>query len=156
MRFTKAFTAYNDRRYSKPWIARIATWKVGQRPELVWGNYLGNSMGGECEIACQAGDLLRYGQKDNRGNSTQAQYAIALENGQALEISEVNAAHYFHATDRAAILLEFQQQVEKLRELQSQEDAWLDAERAADANFCSKSHSDKSYEFRQAKKALAL
>lgn len=155
MRFAKKFTAYNDRRYGKPWIAKVAAWGVGQRPELVWGRYLGDSLGGECEIECEAGDLIRYGQKDNRGGSTIAKYAIVMDAVVAIEISEPNAARYFHG-DRASMMAEFSRQIEKLNEIQREEDAWLDAERAADANFCSPEHRDKSEQFRQAKKALAL
>lgn len=67
MRITKEFSSYNHRRYSRPWIAKVTGWPVGSQPTLQWGTFLGQEgEAGECEIEAEPGDLIRWGQKDNR------------------------------------------------------------------------------------------
>lgn len=66
MRITISHGAYNHRRYSRPWIAKVTAWPVGAQPELAWGAFLGDDMGGETEIEAHPGDIIRSGQKDNR------------------------------------------------------------------------------------------
>ena len=100
------FDSYNDRRYSKPWIARVSKWAVGGRAEIVWGNYLGDYRGGTCEVACKVGDVIRYGQKDTRGGGGFAAYAVVLEDGETLVLDEATAAGYYRsdAASRAALI----------------------------------------------------
>lgn len=59
---------YNERRYSKPWAARVTAWPVGQRqPDVEWGTFIGNSdEGGIVEIEAEPGDIVRWGQRDQR------------------------------------------------------------------------------------------
>lgn len=61
-----SFDSYNPRRYSRPWIARIVAWHVGEKPELKFGHYCGDDNGGEAEIIAYPGDIVRYGQRDGR------------------------------------------------------------------------------------------
>ena len=85
------FDGYNARRYGRPWIAKVVEWPVGGKPALEWGAYIGSSSGGEVEILAKPGDIIRYGQKDNRGNGTTARWAIVKETGELDLISEREA-----------------------------------------------------------------
>lgn len=66
MRVSISYGAYNDRRYSRPWIAKITAWPIGGNPVLAWGGYVGDYHGGEVEIEAEPGDIIRSGQKDYR------------------------------------------------------------------------------------------
>jgi hypothetical protein len=65
-RIAISFGSYNPRRYSRPWIAHIVAWHVGQKPELEFGHYCGDDDGGEVEILAYPGTIIRYGQRDGR------------------------------------------------------------------------------------------
>lgn len=94
-RITKSFGCYNEKRFSKPWLARVIDWPVGRPPELRFGHYLGTSAGGESEILAQDGDVVRWGQKDNRGNHTVARWGIVESNGCIRECTEAEARRTF-------------------------------------------------------------
>jgi hypothetical protein len=126
MRITISWDSFNGRRYSRPWVARITAWPVGSRPAISWGNYLGNDSGGELEIEAAPGDVLRYGQKDRRGNGTINRYAIVLEDGSRLKVSEPNASRYYHAADKAATLRELIIKHQQALNAQIEFDSWLD------------------------------
>ena len=94
MRITYTYSAYNHRRYQRPWIARITAWPVGGRPKLEWGRYLGNheiGSGGEAEIMAQPGDIVRSGQKDYRGGNSNNDWLIVEADGSLRKISETEA-----------------------------------------------------------------
>jgi len=79
-RVTREFGGYNPKRYSKPWIARVVEWPIGGRPVLVFGEYIGDADGGECEIMAAIGDVVKYGKKDNRNiNGTLNEFGIVRE-----------------------------------------------------------------------------
>ena len=85
------YEAYNERRYGRPWAGLITAWSNG-RPEIDFcGDYLGDDSGGRLEIVAKPGDIVRYGQKDNRGNSTSNNWAI-VSNGYALTTTDPAAA----------------------------------------------------------------
>ncbi len=72
------YNSYNQRRYGRPWAAVISAWNG--KPKLDFcGDYLGDDTGGRLEITCQPGDIIRYGQKDNRGNNTENEWAIVAD-----------------------------------------------------------------------------
>ena len=96
MRVVVAFDAYNGRRYSRPWIARVTAWPVGDRATLEFGAYLGNERGGEVEIEAEPGAVVRWGQKDNRGNGTRAHYGIVSEDGTLSEYTESVCKKHFN------------------------------------------------------------
>jgi hypothetical protein len=66
-RYAVLFGGYNARRYSRPWIARVTAWPVGKQAELEFGSFIGDDDGGVVEISARPGDILRWGQRDNRG-----------------------------------------------------------------------------------------
>jgi len=80
---------YNKRRYSRPWIAKITAWPVGGKPTLDFGEYCGDTSGGETEIMAREGDIIRSGQRDYRGNSTINDWYLAKADG---ELELIDAA----------------------------------------------------------------
>lgn len=91
LRYTTRFGSYNARRYSRPWIARVTAWPIGGKPELAWGGYCGDDSGGEAEILARPGDIIRYGQRDGRGNNGENAWAIAQEDGSLRIVSQSEA-----------------------------------------------------------------
>ena len=89
MRVSKSFGSYNFRRYGRPWIAKITAWPVGGKPELVWDGYVGDDNGGEVEMDALAGDIIRTGQKDNRGNGGTNDWWVVNADG---TLSSIDAA----------------------------------------------------------------
>lgn len=81
MRISQQWSSYNQRRYGRPWIAKITSWPIGGKPDVEWGRYVGDANGGEVEIEAQPGDIVRAGQKDNRGGNTSADWYIVQANG---------------------------------------------------------------------------
>mgnify|MGYP003452049273 FL=1 len=94
-RVTVDFPSYNEKRYGSPWIARVTLWPVGSRPDLVFGNYLGdhrNGGAGEAEILAKPGDIVRWGQKDNRGNkNTEAWWGVVNDDATITRLTEAEA-----------------------------------------------------------------
>ena len=94
-RVTVAFPSYNEKRYGSPWIARVTLRPVGSRPDLVFGNYLGdhrNGGAGEAEILAKPGDIVRWGQKDNRGNkNTEAYWGVVNDDATITRLTEAEA-----------------------------------------------------------------
>jgi hypothetical protein len=65
MTITITTESYNDRRYGKPWIA-LVDFAAKSTGEFKWGEFLGDSRGGELTIECSDGDIVASGQKDHR------------------------------------------------------------------------------------------
>ena len=91
MRVSQHFGGYNARRYSRPWIGKISAWPVGGKPTIAWGAYLGTDNGGEVEIEAQAGDIVRTGQKDGRGNNTTADWCVVEADGTLRKVTSAQA-----------------------------------------------------------------
>lgn len=77
MKYTIDTDRYNDRRYGKPWIARV----VGK--EFAWGEWEGRpGEAGKLRIDAEPGDLVAEGQKDLRkGRGGVNQYYMAMPSG---------------------------------------------------------------------------
>lgn len=87
LRVTVSFGAYNPRRYSRPWVARVSSWPVGGQPALDFGVFIGDAKnGGVAELAARTGDIVRWGQKDQRGSNT-PRYGIVQKDGSIAECS---------------------------------------------------------------------
>jgi hypothetical protein len=71
-RVTVKFEPYNDRRYGRPWIARVADWPIGRPPVLVFGASLSLT----AEIDAEPGAVVRWGQKDRRGRNDDRRWGI--------------------------------------------------------------------------------
>ena len=98
IRYSETVGAYNFRRYSRPWIAKITAWPVGRKPDLAWGGYAGNDRGGELEIMALPGSILRSGQKDLRkptGGSND--WWEAMPDGAMRQINQLAARELYAA-----------------------------------------------------------
>ncbi len=95
VRVAVTFGAYNARRYSRPWIAKVASWPIGSKPDLAWGGYLGDDSGGEVEIKALPGQIIRYGQKDMRGNHGTNRWAVVEADGTLREVTEAEARQLY-------------------------------------------------------------
>jgi len=95
MRVTDTFGAYNTRRYGRPWISKVIAWATGKRPVPMWGAYCGDPDGGIVEIDAQPGDVVRTGQRDNRGNNSTANWHIVQPDGSLQECTAVEAKEAF-------------------------------------------------------------
>lgn len=84
-----AMSSYNHRRYSRPWGA-ILTFD-GAKPIYDFaGRWTGDARGGSGEIAIdvQSGDVIAYGQKDNRKGYGSKTFAIVMPDGTLDEVTE--------------------------------------------------------------------
>ena len=90
--------AYNGRRYSRPWIARVTAWAVGSFPVVEWGAYVGNENGGEVEIMAAPGCIIRDGQRDGRGNNTVSEWSVVMDDYALRKINQVEARKLFQQT----------------------------------------------------------
>lgn len=103
MKVSQEFNGYNQRRYGRPWIAKITSWPVGGKPEVEWGRYLGDDDGGEVEIEANPGDIIRTGQKDHRGGNTDAGWYVVMPDGSlgACDAAEARKAWDVKQADKA-------------------------------------------------------
>lgn len=70
--------SYNERRLSKPWIAKIESWD-GEYPSLKFG-YSEYSYASLSDV--EPGTLIKYGQKDRRNwNQHKNEFGIVCSNG---------------------------------------------------------------------------
>jgi hypothetical protein len=96
VRVAREFGCYNDRRYGRPWIGRIASWPVGGKPEIEWGSYLGDAMGGEAEVMAHVGDIIRWGQRDGRNpRKTDNEWAVVEADGTLRDIDAAEARRLY-------------------------------------------------------------
>ncbi len=101
------FGSYNPRRCSKPWVFKVIDWKTGEQPEVEWGSYLGNDDGGVVEIDAQPGDVVRYGQKDNRNpKHTVRRWAIVGDAGELKDSDAVEAKRHWRYRRETAVAAE--------------------------------------------------
>lgn len=99
--------SYNDRRYGKPWIARV---DFSQDPQgkFLWGDWIGQpGEGGELSIEASPGDVVASGQKDFRKprNSAPDWYTVGSDGeliSHASKIEAVRAARAFAAARPSA------------------------------------------------------
>jgi len=85
---------YNSRRYGNPWIAQIQNWEIGERPSLKFGYSSAHS----AEIAGKTGDIIKYGQKDNRKPlQSDNDFGIIDENYKIIRITEAQAKELYRA-----------------------------------------------------------
>jgi len=97
-RVSMEWHGYNDRRYSKPWIALVTAWPVGGNPELTFGGYTGDDSGGELEISAHPGDVLKFGQKDYRNpRHTRSDFGVVEADLTVREITPAEARKLFKA-----------------------------------------------------------
>lgn len=92
MTVTIKYGAYNQRRYSRPWIAKVTGWTVGKSPVLEFGYYNGDDLGGFCEIEADAGDIVKSGQKDYRAlNKSTNDFFLVNDDGDVSQVTPAEA-----------------------------------------------------------------
>jgi hypothetical protein len=68
MEITIETDSYNERRYGRPWIAKVDFGK-SVKGDFAWGDWAGdhyNGGAGVLTITANPGDIIAHGQKDNR------------------------------------------------------------------------------------------
>lgn len=98
LRYTIEFEEQNSRRFTKPWIAQVKNWK--DKPELEFGNWLGKSTSSlhsdsACEIYARPETVLRWGQRDNRGNHGIDCWGIAKRDGTIQRVTKQKAREHW-------------------------------------------------------------
>jgi len=95
----KTTSAYNSRRYSKPWIAKV-DFTNNPRGDFSWGTWVGDHRSGTeglLVITAEEGDIIAHGQKDFRGNNTKTTYC-QVQNGNLAELSGKVEAYQLSVT----------------------------------------------------------
>jgi hypothetical protein len=97
MRIERETDSYNDRRYGKPWIAKVTF--EGTKAEFLFGNWIGQQGGkGLLVIDLEIGDVFARGQKDFRKPANSApDFYILRENGKGEATSKSDAYKYWEA-----------------------------------------------------------
>ena len=100
-------SSYNDRRYGKPWIARV-DFSANHNGEFIWGAWIGDpGDSGLLEIEAEVGDIIARGQKDFRKpkNSAPDWYQVVAEpeGGKRTDL----VGHFRNLSGRAEAFLAF-------------------------------------------------
>jgi hypothetical protein len=89
---------YNERRYGRPWIARV-DFSSSLRGEFLFGEWLGrHGYTGELYVEAEPGDIVARGQKDLRNARNSApSYYIVQDDGNLEHIGEnpVDARRFY-------------------------------------------------------------
>jgi len=94
MKVSRHFDRYNERRYSKPWGA-VITFPDGIKLNYDFrGHY--DASAGDVLIEADAGAVVAFGQKDNRGNGTFKKLYLVGPDGALTHVTESEARD--HAT----------------------------------------------------------
>lgn len=82
MLLTVETSSYNERRYSKPWIARLDFSLSKSRPDHIFGEWLGRpGEEGELTIEVSPGDVVAKGQKDHRKAGKHSEIGVVQLDG---------------------------------------------------------------------------
>ena len=91
MKLTIATTAYNHRRYGKPYVARI-DFSADPRGTAIWGVWVGTpGDAGVLVIDAEAGQCVMQGQKDFRGRNGTPEYSIVQSDGTLKSTTKADA-----------------------------------------------------------------
>ena len=105
--YIKTFSAYNTRRFSRPWAATI---KFDDQLKAIYefnGSFLGthDSGNGEGDVVIKAdtGAIIAFGQKDLRGGRTKNEWFVAQEDGGMLPVPKPEALKFWLLNSFGAI-----------------------------------------------------
>lgn len=76
-------SSYNERRYGKPWIARV-DFSTNRQGDFIWGEWVGdhrNGSEGTLFVTADEGDIVARGQKDFRNPRNSAPDFYQVRNG---------------------------------------------------------------------------
>ena len=87
---------YNDRRYGKPWIARVDF--TSGKPDYQWGDWIGTpGYEGVLTIKATPGDIIARGQKDNRNPRNSApSFFVVTPNGEIEPLGDKGNAYKYY------------------------------------------------------------
>lgn len=102
MKITVNTSSYNERRYGRPWIARV-DFSADPKGNFLWGDWLGQpGEPGELSVEASPGDIVAKGQKDLRKPRNSApDWYIVDDSGELVyystKIEAVRASREFSA-----------------------------------------------------------
>jgi len=102
MEITINTESYNQRRWSKPWVATV-DFSTNAKGEFSFGDWVGNHYKGSSGILvinASEGQIVAKGQKDYRGNSTSMDYYVVLKNGKLDHIGGKPDAYKHHMANK--------------------------------------------------------
>jgi hypothetical protein len=101
MKISIETAAYNERRYGKPWIAKVDFSQQSQG-EFLWGKWIGDiGCSGLLEVEAEEGDIVATGQKDFRKPSNSAPEWYQVQSGKLVSIgTRVDALRAFRAKNQ--------------------------------------------------------
>jgi hypothetical protein len=77
---------YNERRYGKPWIAKV-NFSKSPKGEYEWGTWVGTpGSKGVLVIEAEDGDIIAHGQKDNRNPRDSTHMFYQLIDGELVKL----------------------------------------------------------------------
>ena len=98
-KITIDWDVYNPRRYGRPWIATVESWRFNERPEMEFGELLKAKVGYTTTIYAETGEVVRWGQRDNRPSgkvpNTVSGWSVVKPDGSLRDISEAEARDLF-------------------------------------------------------------
>ena len=87
MHYTESTDGYNERRYGKPWMAKLDKLMTREFLFLDWNGRPGCA--GEFNFEAEPGTILAYGQKDHRkGRGGVDGYQICMPDGSMLRVTD--------------------------------------------------------------------
>ena len=106
MNITRETSSYNERRYGRPWIAKVDFSQNGGRPDYKWGDWAGDHYnGGEGVLSIDAdpGDIIAIGQKDNRKPKNSApDFYVVTTDGDLSHIGDKGEAYKYYLAKKDA------------------------------------------------------
>ena len=101
MKIERETRAYNERRYGKPWIARITISADGTKLDYAWGDWIGTPGDeGILILTLEVGDVYARGQKDHRGNRNGVDYYVLAADGTGTKLGDKAAAYKYLTAPR--------------------------------------------------------
>ena len=93
--------SYNDRRYGKPWIAKV-DFSSNKQGDFHFGDWIGTPGGaGVLELEVDVGDIVAIGQKDHRNSRNSAPTFHAVrKDGKLLHLGDKGAAYKYFKENR--------------------------------------------------------
>jgi len=126
MKITVETDSYNERRYGKPWVAKVDF--SNAKGDFSFGDWTGDHCtGGEgiLSLDTNPGDIVATGQKDNRKPRNSAPiFFVVLHDGSLENIGNKGEAYKFYlenkesAPDKDALLIEKESLVARLAEIE--------------------------------------
>lgn len=105
MEITVDTNIYNQRRYGRPWIAKV-DFSKSTKGDFSWGDWTGdhyNGGAGILSISANPGDIIAEGQKDFRKPQNSApDYSVVAADGELEYIGDKGAAYKYYLDHKDA------------------------------------------------------